>query len=114
MNLNLKSTNASSTKYGDCEICHKHCSEVWHAWFDNQIFDSFGHKDCLEARASLVLLLTEAKTLTNKARNRLLTAYAFADNDTWERERQFYFKTDRRFWRRASTLKNAREGLPDD
>ena len=50
----LINQNASSAKYGKCEICHKDVDSVYsqteykkwkYGWFINNNF--FGHKDCL-------------------------------------------------------------------
>jgi len=55
----LISQKASSTKYGLCEICGEHVSEVFHQIesrsYDDGITyegckDYFGHKNCLEGK----------------------------------------------------------------
>lgn len=58
----LKSTGASSDKYGLCEICNKHCSEVFgQTEVKGFIFESkvekyaeggriYGHLDCLKSK----------------------------------------------------------------
>lgn len=72
----LKSTGYSSDRYGKCEVCRKHSSEVFHqveerkydpnkahiddlledsavyqkldpGWTRNKCFDLWGHKECL-------------------------------------------------------------------
>jgi len=50
MDMTIKSTGESSAKYGNCEKCHKPCSEVFHVTRRNGtvfISDAFGHKECL-------------------------------------------------------------------
>ena len=55
-----KSTGKSSDKYGNCEVCHKPCSDVYYQteerkfgeanedfWTHNKCFDYFGHEECL-------------------------------------------------------------------
>lgn len=68
----LKSTEHSSTKYGPCEVCNKHCSEVYHQWCEVAYWSQtrqkisftyyrapkglFGHLECLmEARKTATL-----------------------------------------------------------
>jgi len=59
----LHNTGESSAKYGDCEICGRHASEVWFQteertyaplpgetgpfWTHEGCVDLFGHKKCL-------------------------------------------------------------------
>lgn len=58
----LTSTEQSSAQYGNCEVCGKHCSEVFiqleerhyfidniqhEGWTKNKTYDYFGHKECL-------------------------------------------------------------------
>ncbi len=56
----LISTEYSSHRYGPCEVCNKHVSEVFSQseerqfeyeggihWTYNKCFDLFGHKECL-------------------------------------------------------------------
>lgn len=55
----LSSTGASSDKFGPCEICGKHASEVFlqveqqkygeqdNEWTEYQCKSYFGHKECL-------------------------------------------------------------------
>lgn len=58
----LNNMNESSQKYGVCEVCGKHVSEVYHQIEERKYFDNidqeysytqykcknlFGHKDCL-------------------------------------------------------------------
>ena len=51
----MKSTGASSDKYGACEKCGKFASDVWHAAIYDEyapgqfahIGDQFGHQECL-------------------------------------------------------------------
>lgn len=61
----LKSTGKSSSHYGPCEVCQKHCSEVFlqtesrpclklNSWFMGWTYHRaraqvFGHKECLIA-----------------------------------------------------------------
>jgi hypothetical protein len=62
---NLTSTHESSDKYGNCEICVKHCSEVFsqteerhyiidkpnfhhESWTTNKCNNYFGHENCLK------------------------------------------------------------------
>jgi len=60
----ITSTNASSVKYGNCEICGKHATEVFHQVegrsyqnpyegtihvTGNGCTNYFGHKECLES-----------------------------------------------------------------
>ncbi|MDY4127609.1 hypothetical protein [Peptostreptococcus porci] len=53
----LKSTNESSKKYGVCEVCGKHVSEVYHqieerkytgGWTQHNCKNLFGHEECLK------------------------------------------------------------------
>jgi len=46
----LKTTGQSSTKLGDCEVCKKHCSEVFLKWqiIDGVLTYTFGHEECLK------------------------------------------------------------------
>jgi hypothetical protein len=61
----VKSTGDSSARYGPCEVCGKHASEVFHQWeeraYDNDrgehsgwsrhnCRDLWGHKECLESQ----------------------------------------------------------------
>lgn len=59
-NYTLKSTGASSSKYGVCEVCKMHVSEVFHQVEKKDFFsiitnkieqqhisDKFGHEECL-------------------------------------------------------------------
>lgn len=61
---NLISTEEPSQKYGNCDICGKHTTEVFHqteerqyfnpitqqtSWTKNNCHDLFGHKECLES-----------------------------------------------------------------
>ena len=60
----IKSTGDSSDKYGPCECCGKHASEMFHQWSETtftidgeygKTFDrgnKFGHKECLMAHRS--------------------------------------------------------------
>ena len=67
----LTSLHASSDKYGKCEVCHSHASEVFFqteekqfnldaidaaqgftepfSWTQHDCTNLFGHKDCLQA-----------------------------------------------------------------
>ena len=56
---NIKSTGASSAKYGNCEVCKLSTSEVFHQMEERQTDhgwtiagcnDLFGHKECLESK----------------------------------------------------------------
>lgn len=53
----LISTGESSQKYGKCEICGEHASEVFHqieekkypqGWTHAECHDAFGHEKCLK------------------------------------------------------------------
>lgn len=57
----LTNTQESSKKYGVCEVCGKHVSEVYHqieerqysindeiGWTQHKCNNLFGHKECLE------------------------------------------------------------------
>lgn len=54
----MNSTESSSNKYGVCEVCGKHVSEVYHQieekqynetrWTQHGCNNLFGHKECLE------------------------------------------------------------------
>ena len=47
----LRNTKQSSSVFGNCEICNKPVSEVWHQkrMKGNRIIsDGYGHKECLE------------------------------------------------------------------
>lgn len=54
----LTNTGHSSAKFGNCEICRTHASEVWSQseqrqykpgrWTYHQCTSLFGHRDCLE------------------------------------------------------------------
>lgn len=60
----LKSIGNSSERYGPCEVCGKHCSEVWFQVEERKYYNRergeqftqhecnsyFGHKECLEAK----------------------------------------------------------------
>lgn len=67
---NLSTTEKSSNEYGKCDICNKHCSEIFHqteqrkyklpeiiavkrkekyGYTHNNCNDYFGHKECLES-----------------------------------------------------------------
>lgn len=63
----IKSTGASSSKYGSCEVCGNHATEVYHqleeqhytiehndkkteGWTKYECNDYFGHKECLESK----------------------------------------------------------------
>lgn len=63
----LSTTNKNSADYGNCEVCGKHCTEVFHqteerqytierdntiiheGYTQNQCKNLFGHKECLES-----------------------------------------------------------------
>lgn len=64
---NLKSTGASSAKYGNCEVCDKHASEVFYqteertyelptfpanysGWTGHGCFSYYGHEECLKSQ----------------------------------------------------------------
>jgi len=62
---NLTSTEESSNKYGNCEICGKHVTEVFHqteerqyynpithqtSWTQHECHNLFGHKECLKSK----------------------------------------------------------------
>ena len=64
---NLKSTEDSSSKYGNCDICGKHATEVFHqmeerhykiehegqiyeGWTKHNCNNYFGHRECLESK----------------------------------------------------------------
>lgn len=65
----IKSTNANSAKYGACEVCRGHCSEVFMQTEQRGYVDPdtgtmgytyhgaaatlFGHKDCVMSRQRL-------------------------------------------------------------
>lgn len=57
----LTNTQESSKKYGMCEVCGKHVSEVYHqveekqynidgkiGWTQHKCSNLFGHKECLK------------------------------------------------------------------
>lgn len=52
----LKSTGQSSTRFGNCEVCHLPASEVYHQTEEREyktnhwtpVLDLYGHKECLE------------------------------------------------------------------
>ena len=48
----IKTTTYNSARYGPCEVCHKHCSEVFlqaHLKTTGAYVSSaFGHRECLE------------------------------------------------------------------
>lgn len=57
--INIVNQNASSAKFGPCEVCNKHASEVFHVWSEEWVENGddyfytqhknvslFGHKDC--------------------------------------------------------------------
>lgn len=61
----ISSTSSNSTKYGNCEICGKPATEVFHQIEEREFFDPitntesythnkctsyFGHKECLESK----------------------------------------------------------------
>ena len=63
----ISSTNESSDKYGKCDVCGKHASEVFHqmeeqyyriehdgkvyeGWTKHECHDHFGHEQCLLAQ----------------------------------------------------------------
>lgn len=52
----MKSTGHSSNKYGNCEVCDKHATEVFYqtekrkcsgGWTRYMCRDLYGHKECL-------------------------------------------------------------------
>jgi hypothetical protein len=43
--------SASSAKYGPCEVCHGHVSEMW-IRSDGRNEQTFGHRECLERDAA--------------------------------------------------------------
>lgn len=62
---NLTSTNESSHKYGNCDICGKHTTEVFYQTEEKEYFNPvaqqlsftqhrcynfFGHKECLKSK----------------------------------------------------------------
>lgn len=55
LKFTIKSTGAGSDKYGTCEICRKHCAEVFQQRKEQEyrpgqfcyISIMFGHQDCL-------------------------------------------------------------------
>lgn len=55
----MESTGDSSAKYGPCEVCGKHCTEIFHQveerrygneWTQAGCNNDFGHADCLKAK----------------------------------------------------------------
>ncbi len=56
----LKGTGESSGRYGACEVCKDHCTEVFYQveeqeyqpdkWTRYECHDLFGHKECLESK----------------------------------------------------------------
>ncbi|GAC1455460.1 MAG: hypothetical protein PVSMB1_04930 [Gemmatimonadaceae bacterium] len=44
----MRSTGASSLKYGPCEVCMEHAAEVWIGTPDNGYSHVFGHRSCVE------------------------------------------------------------------
>ncbi|KDR28522.1 MULTISPECIES: hypothetical protein [Caballeronia] len=62
----MKTTGSSSERYGACEVCNQHASEVFHltsamlydrksagggfGWTPYHCLSLFGHRECLEAR----------------------------------------------------------------
>ena len=47
----IRNTNQSSAVFGNCEICNKPASEVWHQkrMIGNRVIsDGYGHRECLE------------------------------------------------------------------
>ena len=56
------STMGNSAQFGNCQICKKHASEVFHQieeynfgvdeekWTYARCFDYFGHKECLQKK----------------------------------------------------------------
>ena len=47
----IRNTKQSSAVFGNCEICNKPASEVWHQkrmTGNSVISDGYGHKECLE------------------------------------------------------------------
>ena len=56
----ITNTGASSAKFGHCEVCGRHVSEVWHlvegriyapdAMTYHKCRSVWGHRDCLEAQ----------------------------------------------------------------
>jgi hypothetical protein len=63
-NYKLISTGDSSAKYGNCEVCGKHCTEIFQQIETQDYIDEnnkvsqthygcnsyFGHKECLESK----------------------------------------------------------------
>lgn len=52
----LKNTGYSSKRYGNCEVCNKHVSEVFYqveekqykyGWTQSDCNNLYGHKECL-------------------------------------------------------------------
>jgi len=49
--FSIRNTNQSSAVFGNCEICNKPASEVWHQkrMIGNSVIsDGYGHRECLE------------------------------------------------------------------
>ena len=47
----IRNTKQSSAVFGNCEICNKPVSEVWHQkrMIGNRVIsDGYGHRECLE------------------------------------------------------------------
>ena len=47
----IRNTKQSSAVFGNCEICNKPASEVWHQkrMIGNRVIsDGYGHRECLE------------------------------------------------------------------
>jgi hypothetical protein len=49
--MNISSTKGSSEKYGNCEVCGKHCAEVFKVKVKNNLL--FGHEECLKNQITL-------------------------------------------------------------
>ena len=51
MNIEIKSTGKSSNHFGNCEVCGKYCTEVYHQYPKDGIYNfitKYGCKDCLK------------------------------------------------------------------
>lgn len=72
-------TGHNSEYYGNCEVCHKHCSEVFiqvqsryyffsdvgvGGWGYNECHTLFGHETCIRARRRLMAPRAASKTVS--------------------------------------------------
>lgn len=54
----IKSTGFSSERYGVCEVCEKHVSEVWLRRIGTR--SAFGHRECISGDKAAVLKASKA------------------------------------------------------